>query len=525
MKRPLLYLLLTRFKNQILSLLKSPGKLIYILFMVAMLVLVMITGRQQPPETSIQRDIGELFAGLFVLYLLMFILLAKRGFDSGASLFKLSDVNLVFTAPFRSSSVLLFGLIQQMGTSLLLGFFLVFQFSWLRQLYGISLGTLLLILFGYALTVFLAQLTAMVLYSFTSANEKSTRLVKLLFYGLIALYAGWAVWHLLRDTDQLFTVLSWLGTHKLTRLFPVVGWISSIVVGSATGSVMMILLGSLACLLFLAILVGLLVVSRPDYYEDVLQTTEMNYSAITAQKEGKVTEMAPRNVRLGKVGLNRGAGATAFYHKHRIENRRSRIIILNGQSLIFIMIVIFVSFFMREAGMIAVFAFSTYMQLFSTSLGRLVKELAKPYIYLVPEPSLNKLLQNVRESIPGTLVESLILFIPLALILKLEPATLIGCIIARFTYAYLFTAGNILVERVFGTVSAKVLVFFFYFLALMIMSLPGVVLAIVLNSLGIVLITDTFTVFLALAVTNTAVTLLVFYLCRNMLQYAELNNR
>jgi hypothetical protein len=155
----------------------------------------------------------------------------------------------------------------------------------------------------------------------------------------------------------------------------------------------------------------------------------------------------------------------------------------------------------------------------------LVKELAKPYIYLVPEPSLNKLLQNVRESIPGTLVESLILFIPLALILKLEPATLIGCIIARFTYAYLFTAGNILVERVFGTVSAKVLVFFFYFLALMIMSLPGVVLAIVLNSLGIVLITDTFTVFLALAVTNTAVTLLVFYLCRNMLQYAELNNR
>lgn len=526
MSRPLLYLLLTRLKNQILSLLKSPGKLIYTMLMLAALVLVTVTGGgQQSQEAPAQRDIGELFAGLFVLYLLMFVLLAKRGFDSGASLFKLSDVNLVFTAPFRSSTVLLFGLIQQMGTSLLLGLFLIFQFFWLRRLYGVSLGTLLLILFGYALAVFLAQLTAMVLYSFTSSNEKSTRWVKLIFYGLVALYAGWAVWHLLQNTDQFFTVFSWLGTHQLTRFFPVVGWISSIVVGAATGSAMMLLLGSLACVLFLALLVGLLIVSRPDYYEDVLQTTEMNFSSITAQKEGKIAEAAPRKVRLGKVGLNRGEGATAFYHKHRIENRRSRIILLNGQSLIFIVVAIVASFFMREAGITAIFAFSTYLQMFSVSLGRLSKELTKPYIYLVPESSLRKLLQNVRESIPGTLVESLLLFIPLALIYNLEPATLIGCIIARFTFAFLFTAGNILVERVFGTVSTKVLVFFFYFLSLIIMALPGIALAIVLSSLGVVLITDTFTILLALTVANAAVTLLVFYLCRNMLQYAELNNR
>lgn len=525
MKRPLLYLLLTRIKNQLLSLLKSPGKLIYIIFLLAMLVLVVVTGRQPSENTLDQRDIGELFSGLFALYLLVFILLARRGFDSGASLFTLSDVNLVFTAPFRSSSVLLFGLIQQMGTSLLLGLFLVFQYSWMRQLYGISLGTLLFILLGYALTVFFAQLTAMVLYSFTSASEKKSLLLKLVFYGLIALYAGWVVWNLLLDTDRFFEVLSWLGTHPITRLFPVVGWINSIIVGSATGSATLILYGGLACGLYLALLIGLMIVSRPDYYEDVLQTTEMNYSSITARKEGRATEMAPRRVRLGKVGLNHGEGASAFYYKHKIENRRSRIFLLNGQSMIFILITILISFFMREAGLIGIFAFSTYMQLFSSSLGRLVKELNKPFIYLVPERSLAKLLQNLRESIPSTVIEAFVLFIPLALLLNLDPVTFIGCLIARITFAYLFTAGNILVERVFGTVSAKALVFFFYFLSLMIMSLPGIILASVLTALDVILISSTFTIFLSLAISNLAMTLLVFYLCRNMLQYAELNNR
>ena len=48
MKSPLTYLLLMRLKNQVLSWLKSPAKLIYLLFIAAMLAMVVFSGQANP---------------------------------------------------------------------------------------------------------------------------------------------------------------------------------------------------------------------------------------------------------------------------------------------------------------------------------------------------------------------------------------------------------------------------------------------------------------------------------------------
>ena len=45
---------------------------------------------------------------------------------------------------------------------------------------------------------------------------------------------------------------------------------------------------------------------------------------------------------------------------------------------------------------------------------------------------------------------------------------------AYFTYAYLFTAGNLVTEREFGSVTVKALIFLFYFIVLIIMAAPGI---------------------------------------------------
>ena len=47
--------------------------------------------------------------------------------------------------------------------------------------------------------------------------------------------------------------------------------------------------------------------------------------------------------------------------------------------------------------------------------------------------------------------------------------------LARISFALLFTAGNVLVERVFGMVQSKTLIFLFYFAALILMAVPGIV--------------------------------------------------
>ena len=94
-----------------------------------------------------------------------------------------------------------------------------------------------------------------------------------------------------------------------------------------------------------------------------------------------------------------------------MENRRSGVFLFSNMSLIFMAVIIGCSFFMRDAGLVGIFAFATYMQLFSVALGRFNRELIKPYIYLIPEPPLKKLLYAIKESLLSDTWEAIFLLL------------------------------------------------------------------------------------------------------------------
>ena len=109
--KALWYLTATKLKNQLKSLIRKPARLIYVIFMLAMLGLVLWGGSQLEPDGTF-RPMEELTAIAFAVYAIMFLLSVNAGFSRGGSLFNLSDVNLVFTAPIRSQAVLFHGLLQ-----------------------------------------------------------------------------------------------------------------------------------------------------------------------------------------------------------------------------------------------------------------------------------------------------------------------------------------------------------------------------------------------------------------------------
>ena len=233
--------------------------------------------------------------------------------------------------------------------------------------------------------------------------------------------------------------------------------------------------------------------------------------------------MVPKNVKVGKTGLGKGWGASAIYHKHRVENRRSGVFLFSNMSLIFMALIIGCSLFMRETGMVGIFAFATYMQLFTVALGRFNRELIKPYIYLIPEPPLKKLLYAIKESLLTDALEAVVLFLILGVIVGASPVEAVCCMVARVSFALLFTAGNVCVERVFGMVRSKTLIFLFYFLVLLLMAIPGIVATVVCAIW--VPAWEVAAGLLAMTVVNAAIAVLVLWLCRNLLQYAELNSR
>ena len=523
----LTYLFLTRIKNQLKGLIKSPGKLLYVVFFAAIIGVTIWTGGQGDQSAGQSyRDIHELIAAVIALYTVIFAMIANNGFSNGASMFSLADVNLVFTAPLAARKVLFYGLIQQMGTSMLLGIFIFFQYGWIHGVYGISYPQLLIIFAGYVVTVFFAQVLAMVIYTFTSADEQKKGRVKIIFYGMIAAFAAVALFSAMKDLSNPIPLVVETVNNAWFKLLPVSGWMGGAVGGVLIGGAAEVFVGLGLSVLLLVLMIYLISLKKYDYYEDVLKSTEVSHSAITAKKEGRMAEVTRQNIKVGKTGFDAGFGADTFYYKHRIENRRSRVFLLSAMSLIFAAMIIAFSLFMRSVGIIAVFSFAVYMQIFTISLGRVNKELTKPFIYLVPEPPLSKLLYALRESMSGFVLEAIIIFLPVGLILGLGPVEIILSILARISFSILFTGGNLIVDRIWGGGSSKIFTMMLYFAVLLLLAAPGVILAVVLSTAGVFAsMGENVPIFLSMIVCNIPVSLLAFYLCRNMLQYAELNNR
>lgn len=540
MKSALGYLTLTKLKNQIKDLFHSPAKLIYVVFMAALLAFSVLGRSGQKLDTP--QPLHQLTALLTLFYTFMFLMVLLTGGNSAKTpMFTLSDVTMLFPAPLRPNRVLVYGLVRQLGLSLVMGLVLVFQYGWLQIAFGITWAHMALIILGFALCIFLAAFCSMAIYVRTSGNDKGPTILRACVLGATLLYLLWMAWTcrsallpLLYGGQDYFAALesctSFLSTFP-GLLFPASGWVASIIGGLLTGDTSLIWGGAALCVALIGALSLLVVTCKNNYYEDVLETAELAQSNVTAQKEGNVQEIIPKNVKVGKTGLGKGWGASALFYKHRIENRRAGVFLLSNMSLIFLAITLFVSFGMSRsmdgdvgAALIATFAMGTYMQIFSEGMGRFNRELIKPFIYLMPDPPLKKLLCCMQETLLADCIEAVVLFVPVGFIVGAGPVDIALCVIARISFALLFTAGNILTERVFGTVSSKMLVLFFYFIVLLVMSLPGIAIGTMLMTV----LPEAFGragLFLGMAAVNVPISILVFYLCRNLLQYAELNNR
>ena len=124
------YMLRKEWKNRLLALFRHPGKLVVYILLVVLLVNSVISTALTP-----QADLGgfldlRILHGAYLGILLLFTVpILLNALQKGTTFFGMSDVNLLFVSPISPKKILAYGLMKQMGRTLLMMFFFLFYLS------------------------------------------------------------------------------------------------------------------------------------------------------------------------------------------------------------------------------------------------------------------------------------------------------------------------------------------------------------------------------------------------------------
>lgn len=532
--KAILFIVRKEIKNAVLDMFRHPAKLILYLGILAMLVFSLLSQMETKKGNGYLdfRILHGIYLGVLLLISVPSIL---SGLKSGATFFKMSDVNFLFVSPISPKKILAYGLLKQMGSTLLMMVFLLFYGGMAANMFGVVPWQIVTLMAGIALTLFTIQIITLLIYSFASGRPERVRLVKICLYTLLGVMAAYVLVSFLNNGSGMESLYAAIASPYLAFV-PVVGWVKgmvfAIIKGDAAGTLIYAALNIFA----LAGSILLFVKSNSDYYEDVLQTTETTFELKKAMKEGR--SFKNRDSKPAKVtdtGINHGWGADTFFFKHiRQSRRKSRLPFIGVSTLVLLAANIILAVVVRSISssdsdpvptgilMAISLAASCYVLFFFNAAGDWTLELMKPYIYLVPEKPFSKLVWASMSTVIKPAIDGVIVFTVLGFFLHANPLTALLCVLLYGSTGFLFTAGNVLSQRIFGQVANKGLIMIGYMLMLAVLFAPGITVSALLYQFvpGLPGILVGLPIFLC----SVLISLGIFAACRNLLSTVEFNN-
>jgi hypothetical protein len=274
-----------------------------------------------------------------------------------------------------------------------------------------------------------------------------------------------------------------------------------------------------------------------DYYEDVLQTTEKTDLIKRAMKSGDratVASLSAKPTKVRDTGINNGWGANTFFYKHlREAGRKSRLVFVNGSTVLLVIISLAMAFFVGKVSagdkdpatrgqlMAIALGMLVYVQFFLNTVGDWSRELLTPYIYLVPENPFKKLIWASLTTILKPIIDGFIVFTLLCIALQANPLTALVCALIYGSMGFVFTANSVLSQRLFGRSGSKGLLVFAYMMIIGLTVAPGVVVSSLLLFLGHGL--PGIVVGLPVVIWNVGISFVIFAACKNILHSIEVN--
>jgi len=478
--KALLFLIRRNLLNGIKSAFKKPLVLIgYILML--LFIIAFIVASFAMPSGEIRNLSPTLFRGIMMLvFTVLYYMSLKFGIEKGSSYFRMADVNMAFTAPLRPNQILLYGFIRQLGGTLFFLLLAFFQIPNLKNNFAFEPHGVFVLLLAVVAYTMAYPLIGMLIYSWTSVSKERKRLAKRIFDGA-ALVVALIFLIDLSQTRDFVKSMSHVFDHPVAHYFPIIGWTGSIASAAVAEPDMAFMVGAAGMVVVILGLSLLLYRMKLDYYEDVLEATEYMEAAIKAKREGRNMTFGQKTRKNIHGGLS-GVGARALFAKNMREIRKtSMFLFLDRMSVTVILSSILFKLIMpSESGvdgisMFLILAFSLYMLLLMQAQGRWSVEVEKPYIYLIPASSYEKLFYASLSEHVKNLFDGALLFTLSGIFFGAQVPTVLICILSYAFFGAVFLYAEVLARRLFGRVHSKGLMIFIKMIFSFLLVVPGII--------------------------------------------------
>ncbi len=330
--------------------------------------------------------------GIILLYLMICV---YTGDKSGSSVFLMADVNLLFSAPLKPQTVLMFRLACQIGMMAFASVYILFQIPNLHYNMGLSVEVCVAIMVVWALMLIYGRLISVLTYSVTATY---TRLKKYILPFCLAVPAvisvAFLAYHKLFGTDIILSLFSFFN-GKSGLFIPIGGWLKGIFVYALEGNILLCVLMTVLSLLGIAFLVWFIWSLKVDFYEDAMyRSAEVAEKLAHAQSDGKslVKRKKDRADKLNRNMPMKGSGANAIFYKEMYNRFRfARLGIFTKTAVFYLCIGVLLAVIFEAPIEISVLIFA--VAAFFRALGDTVtKEIAMDIFLMIPERPFVKLL-------------------------------------------------------------------------------------------------------------------------------------
>lgn len=312
------------------------------------------------------------------------------GSKNGTDIFMMADVNLLFTAPMKPQSVLMFRLSFQMVAALAASVYMVFQIPNLMVNLGLGIPAVLAISAGWILLIIFQRLMVVLTYTVCSTHERLKQYVIPFIWTAAAALIGIIVIVFLSTGRDLFKTVELTLGGGWSRYIPVIGWYKGMIMSAVEGEPVLSLIYLLLLLVCVAVFIYLIWHIKADFYEDALSTAGKMAEIQAAAKEGRSVSVKERSKHLKRTGNFGGSGASVFFTKEVfVRQRMAKFGFLTNTMLFYLLSCAALSVFSVKVFETHSFMFTGCMILailFFRNFGNPIgQETARNWLFLVPD--------------------------------------------------------------------------------------------------------------------------------------------